>query len=199
MASTFSLDNPHTVLEFNHQVRDIFKKAAADYRSPAIVCIGTDRSTGDSLGPLTGAKLSRLRPDLRVFGTLEHPLHAVNIAQFLPKIKAELNDPYIIAIDASLGRLDTVGCLTTGYGAIKPGAAVKKDLPEIGDAYITGIVNVSGFMEAFVLQSTRLSLVMKMADIITTAIMLALPFSAPAFQYAVANPYQMDSAAIQPC
>lgn len=195
MVNTFSLDNPRTILDFNRNVRGIFQTAASDRQQPAIVCIGTDRSTGDSLGPLTGTKLSRLRPDLNVFGTLDNPVHAVNMAELLPKIKDELCNPYIIAVDASLGRLDNVGCLTTGYGAIRPGAAVKKDLPAIGDAYITGIVNVSGFMEAFVLQSTRLSLVMKMADTITAAIMLALPFAAPAAHFSAASLYSQDNTA----
>ncbi|MFP3381143.1 DUF1256 domain-containing protein, partial [Bacillus sp. SIMBA_069] len=54
-------------------------------------------------------------------------------------------------------------------GALKPGAGVGKELPPIGDASITGVVNVGGFMEYFVLQNTRLSLVMKMATQIADA------------------------------
>lgn len=34
----------------------------------AIVCVGTDRSTGDSLGPLTGTLLSRDFPGIPVLG-----------------------------------------------------------------------------------------------------------------------------------
>jgi len=47
-------------------------------------------------------------------------------------------------------------------------------LPPVGDMHITGIVNVGGFMEYFVLQNTRLSLVMKMSHIIAEAIFLSL-------------------------
>ena len=45
-------------------------------------CIGTDRSTGDALGPLTGSHLteSPLFP-FPVVGTLENPLHALNLQQ----------------------------------------------------------------------------------------------------------------------
>lgn len=39
---------------------------------------------------------------------------------------------------------------------------------------MTGIVNVGGFMEYFVLQNTRLSLVMNMANVIGDALHLAL-------------------------
>jgi len=37
-----------------------------------------------------------------------------------------------------------------------------------------GVVNVGGFMEYFVLQNTRLSLVMRMADVIAEGLRLAL-------------------------
>ena len=47
---------------------------------------------------------------------------------------------------------------------------MNKNLPEVGEVHITGIVNVAGFMEYFVLQNTRLSIVMKMADIISRSI-----------------------------
>ncbi len=36
--------------------------------------------------------------------------------------------------------------------------------------HLTGLVNIGGYMEYFVLQSTRLSLVMKMSDIISYGI-----------------------------
>ncbi|MNN53765.1 hypothetical protein D3C81_1685430 [compost metagenome] len=39
--------------------------------------------------------------------------------------------------------------------------------------HITGIVNVGGFMEYLVLQNTRLSLVMNMADVIARGIHMA--------------------------
>nr|WP_054754135.1 DUF1256 domain-containing protein [Piscibacillus salipiscarius] len=42
-----------------------------------ILCIGTDRSTGDSLGPFIGHYLS-LKPlsKLHVYGTIDQPVHA---------------------------------------------------------------------------------------------------------------------------
>ncbi|EJY56783.1 sporulation protein YyaC [Alicyclobacillus hesperidum URH17-3-68] len=47
-------------------------------------------------------------------------------------------------------------------------------MPEFGDVTITGIVNVSGFMEYFVLQNTRLGIVMRMSDIVVQALSLSL-------------------------
>jgi putative sporulation protein YyaC len=76
----------------------------------------------------------------------------------------------MIAIDACLGRLKSVGAITVAKGPVRPGAGVNKQLPPVGDIHITGIVNVSGFMEFFVLQNTRLHLVMNMAKTIANGI-----------------------------
>lgn len=140
-------------------------------RPIVFVCIGTDRSTGDSLGPLVGSLLEE--KDVKsfyVYGTLDEPIHAVNLAEKLNEIYIKHVDPYIIGIDACLGRMKNVGVIQVGNGPVKPGAGVNKDLPAVGDIHITGIVNVSGFMEFFVLQNTRLNLVMKMAKTIAGGI-----------------------------
>ncbi|WP_202081559.1 spore protease YyaC [Caldalkalibacillus salinus] len=142
-----------------------------DFYDIVIVCIGTDRSTGDALGPIIGSKLSSLTPaNMSVYGTLDEPVHAMNLDDTLQQIKENHRFPLIIAIDACLGDLKSVGKITLAKGPLKPGAGVQKKLPEVGDYHLTGIVNVGGFMEYFVLQNTRLSVVMKMADKITTAI-----------------------------
>src|SRR5690625_3536000 len=73
------------------------------YDSFEIACIGTDRSTGDSLGPLTGSLLQhRSLKTLHVYGTLHNPLHALNIEDYLAKIRTNHSKPFIIAVDASL-------------------------------------------------------------------------------------------------
>ncbi|WP_160725998.1 spore protease YyaC [Bacillus sp. USDA818B3_A] len=135
------------------------------------VCIGTDRSTGDSLGPLVGSILEEKQlQSFYVYGTLDEPIHAVNLADKLKEIQTLHVNPYIIGIDACLGRIKNVGIIQVGNGPVKPGAGVNKELPAVGDIHITGIVNVSGFMEFFVLQNTRLNLVMRMAKTIALGI-----------------------------
>jgi putative sporulation protein YyaC len=69
-----------------------------------------------------------------------------------------------------LGKYKSVGFIEVGNGPVKPGAGVNKELPAVGHIHITGIVNVSGFMEFFVLQNTRLNIVLKMAKIIANGI-----------------------------
>ncbi|GEA14446.1 MAG: hypothetical protein PWR22_1974 [Moorella sp. (in: firmicutes)] len=136
-----------------------------------VVCIGTDRSTGDCLGPLVGTNLLHM-PNLpfAVYGTLDEPVHASNLTEKLAYIKTNHPDPIIIAVDACLGQAENVGAITLAPGALKPGAGVNKNLPAVGDIHFTGIVNVGGYMEYFVLQNTRLSIVMRMAQQIASSI-----------------------------
>ncbi|WP_090948180.1 spore protease YyaC [Parageobacillus thermantarcticus] len=137
----------------------------------AIVCIGTDRSTGDSLGPLVGTMLKEKHlSHFHVYGTLEEPIHAVNLEEKITAIRTIHHNALMIAIDACLGRLKSVGAITIAKGPVRPGAGVNKQLPPVGDFHITGVVNVSGFMEFFVLQNTRLHLVMNMAKAIANGI-----------------------------
>lgn len=129
------------------------------------LCIGSDRATGDCLGPLLGYKLSRLRlPNSVVYGTLEQPVHAKNLGEVITEIHSHIAHPFIIAIDASLGKMNHVGYYTLSAGPLKPGAGVNKILPEVGDITITGIVNLSGFLDQMLLQTTRLNIVMQLAD-----------------------------------
>lgn len=140
-------------------------------KSIIFVCIGTDRSTGDSLGPLIGYKIKNLRyRNIHIYGTLENPVHAKNLDEVMKSINDKYVNPFIIAIDACLGRTEHVGYITIGEGSIKPGSGVNKSLPAVGDAYVTGIVNFGGYMDFLILQNTRLSIVMKMADLISTGI-----------------------------
>ena len=136
-----------------------------------ILCIGTDRSTGDSLGPLIGEKLGFLtRSKIVLYGNLKNPVHAKNLCDIAKEIECTYKKNYIIAIDASLGSIQNVGKIIVESKPILPGAAMKKNLPPIGDLSITGIVNVSGALEFMVLQNTRLFTVMQLADIISKGI-----------------------------
>jgi putative sporulation protein YyaC len=165
---------PYDAVQFEQKLATAFTASLLNktgHYDIVIVCVGTDRSTGDALGPLIGTKLEMLKPyNWHIFGTLDEPVHALNLQDNINHIRELYDRPYIVAIDACLGDLQHVGTVTLAQGALKPGAAVQKTLPEVGDLHLTGIVNVGGFMEYFVLQNTRLSLVMHMADKISTAL-----------------------------
>jgi putative sporulation protein YyaC len=142
-----------------------------DNRPIIFVCIGTDRSTGDSLGPLVGHKLKYFsRNNIYIYGTLENPIHAKNLVITLDKINLNFKNPYIIAIDSCLGSINNIGKIFIRKKPLMPGLALNKKLPVVGEMSITGIVNISGSFDFLVLQNTRLHIVMTLADSISKGI-----------------------------
>ncbi|MGO1369379.1 MAG: spore protease YyaC [Senegalia sp. (in: firmicutes)] len=149
-----------------------------NYTDLVIICIGTDKSTGDSLGPLVGyfldKRLVSKNKNIHLYGTLDKPVHAKNLHEYIDLINKTYINPFVIAIDASLGLYNRIGFVTVWDGPLKPGSGVNKQLPEIGNIHITGVVNIAGFMEFILLQNTRLNIVMKMANIISSSIIYSI-------------------------
>ena len=178
--------------EFGGQLTSFVERVKEERRKQGVLflCIGSDRSTGDSLGPLVGYKLqqgaktqtgtqiqpvSLVRGQVResgglssapLFGTLQQPVHAINLEETMNHIRTEYGDHVVVAIDASIGRHEHVGYITVGMGSLKPGLGVRKNLGAVGDVFITGIVGSGGAWEPLLLQNTRLSVVMELADCI---------------------------------
>lgn len=172
-----------TIERFSNKLIKMIKEIRCKKKKKGIVffCIGSDRSTGDSLGPLIGYKLSQLLhldtqkgkeefQGITVIGTLEEPIHAMNLEKYIQIVNCLYEDHVVIAIDASVGSPEHVGYITLGKGPLKPGLGVSKNLASVGDIFITGIVGDCGSYEPFMLQSIRLSVVMQMADCISKGI-----------------------------
>lgn len=145
-----------------------------DNENLVFCCIGTDRSTGDALGPLVGSQLVEFKSfPFPVIGTLKDPLHALNLEQEMSDLKSKKPESFIVAIDACLGKGESIGKFLFQDSAIHPGQGVGKTLPAVGNASIKGVVNVAGFMEQAVLQSTRLHLPFEMSRILARSLQLA--------------------------
>lgn len=162
----FSTQDQYASFEFGDTLYELLQKHY-DWERPLIfLCIGSDRATGDCLGPLLGHKLcnSLYVSSYHVYGTLQEPVHARNLQETLNTIRQSYHNPFIIAIDASLGKSTHIGYYTIGEGSLKPGAGVDKELPSVGDLCITGIVNMSGLLDQMLLQTTRLHVVMSLTE-----------------------------------
>lgn len=141
------------------------------------VCIGSDRATGDCLGPLVGYYLQLLGYD--VVGTIYDPLHAQNIfdkINNIPRYKT------VIAIDAALGDKEHLYTYLVRSGPLHPGLGVGKHLTPIGNYSIMGMVNINegsedDFFKNLIIQTTRLGIVWKMANDILQAIVNVFPIS----------------------
>jgi putative sporulation protein YyaC len=133
------------------------------------VCIGSDLSIGDSLGPIVGTELEDL--GYKVIGTLKNPLHGLNLKE---RIKKELRltgeNKTVIAIDACIGAKNSVGSFEVRKGPIQPGKGIGKKLSKIGNYSIAGIVSSQSPFDFFHDQAIHLSFVMDMAKVIVKEI-----------------------------
>lgn len=145
-------------------VYDELAKIVPHDREVVIVCVGTDRSTGDAFGPLVGTALKAANVPCAVYGTLDEPVHAVNVVDVRNRIAQQHEGAYVIAVDACLGKFDSIGQVKVYDEPLEPGKGVKKAIPPIGNCSVIGTVNVAGFMEYFVLQNTRLGFVMQLVE-----------------------------------
>lgn len=149
-------------LEINHRKR----------KTDALIflCIGTDKITGDCLGPLTGTKLKEKGYPYPVLGTLRHPVHAVNLSSTLTILQQKYTHPYLIVIDAAVGPADKIGCVSLSRSPICPGKGIKRPLPPVGNLSLTGIISEASDNCADDLPYTRLFLVNTLAEFICSAV-----------------------------
>lgn len=127
-----------------------------------IMAIGSDRTTGDCLGPLVGEYLSGVGPFV-VYGTLDEPVHAANMAAVLEEV-----DGFTVAIDAALG--NPVGGISVQRGALTPGAAFGRELPPVGNVAVSALVCEAGPLGFERLRSVRLGFVRDVAHAIAVAL-----------------------------
>lgn len=166
---------PNSVGRTATAVRSVLPRGYTKDHPILVLCIGTDRATGDAFGPLVGSMLAEAGPvGYTVLGTLDEPVHATNLEASLHRIRQTSPYPFILAVDACLGRPTSVGTIQVGTGPVHPGTGVQKSLEAVGDAYALGVVNTAGYWNEALLQQTRLSLVMRLARTTAAGIRLGL-------------------------
>lgn len=170
-ASYISINETTEEAEIEKMVSKLEQIFYSTSREIVILCIGSDRSTGDSLGPLTGKILKEKNIPYPVYGTLKDPVHALNIKTVLKKIKDTHHEPFIFGIDACLGDERQIGYILIREGSFIPGNAVNRVLPSVGDYHLKAIVNtLDPLTPVHSLNSTRLYMVLKLAEIIAEII-----------------------------
>ena len=128
-----------------HLDRLIREEMAARERTESCSCVSAQTGLPETAGPSGGHMLrSRRLKGAAVIGTLDKPVHAMNLDLYARYIRLHYPDYVVVAIDASVGSLDHVGYATLGRGALQPGLGVSKELQAVGDIAITGIVGGVG-------------------------------------------------------
>lgn len=151
--------------------------AGKEYSNIIFLCIGTDRITGDTFGPLVGYKLDILFRDtnrINVIGNLSETVCCNNINSVLNNINEQYKNPFIVSIDSALSIVhENVGRIKVSEGGLCIGSGLDKNNVHIGDMNIKGIVGrdtrkpIQNFK---ILQNISLNLVMRLADTVSKGI-----------------------------
>ena len=76
---------------------------------------------------MTGSFLTQLLSfPFQIVGTLDKPLHALNLEEITDKLNSAPQKPYIIAIDACLGNANNIGQIIIHPGPLIPRKSCKK-------------------------------------------------------------------------
>ena len=155
LTPTINNEKQRELVDFLFNIKTLYPNK----ESLAFICIGTDRSTGDALGPLVGSMLCTLGFN-HVYGTLDKPCDADYVQQ---SIDDALNkNKIVIAIDACLGTEQAIGTFICANKPLVPGAAVGRTLPPVGHYSIAAVVNKRGLKSYWQLQHTSLFYIYRM-------------------------------------
>lgn len=149
------------------------KKLLRDLPSPpVIVCVGSDLSVGDSLGPIVGTKLKEklCGANVFVYGTLAKPITAHEVKYMTEFISSTHPDSKVIAVDAAVGVSGDIGLIKLSGKPLRPGSGANKRLNKIGDVSVLGIVAEKSVFNYSLFSATRLNFVYKMSEVVAEAI-----------------------------
>ncbi|MDN3015402.1 spore protease YyaC [Paenibacillus sp. BSR1-1] len=168
------------IIPYNHKLAPLFIRNTLHSLIPVgtkhiyVVGIGSNRISGDSLGPFVGTLLSNLFPGhLTVLGNLQSPMDAKTLIPALTRLSLPENS-FVVAIDSVLGSVGIVNSIVVREGALLPGEGLGIPLPPIGDCSVMGVVLENDPSMESSLFITNLHLIYTMAVNIAKGISLAV-------------------------
>lgn len=137
---------------------------------PVFLCVGSDKFVCDSLAPIVAEKLRHeYNLDAYIYGGLDYNINANNLMEAVNYVETMHEDSPIVLIDATLdnevGKIKLNGGAYAGLGRCLP-------IRKIGAISVLGIVGRKN--ADFNLNSTRLKLVIDMANFISLGCFLAV-------------------------
>lgn len=154
------------------------EKKKKSYLELVFLCIGTDRITGDSFGPLVGTKLQEQLEkynifNINIYGTLKENICYTNLKEIIKKIKERHQNACIVVIDAALASEEKIGEIFIDKGKMILGKGLCKAKIEVGDISIKAVVGKNYKLAKYnfvSLQNISLNVVIKLADMVAEGI-----------------------------
>lgn len=146
-------------------IKKVAKSIPSD-KETVVACIGTDCSSGDSLGPIVGTLL-QAEHFSNVIGTLDDPLDFDNYQSKFDEKYGKKDNLFVIAVDAAFGYPAEVEQIIVRKGGLIPGSGLWEAKRGFGDLTVMGVVNPLGPNNIQTLHTTSLRIVLNMALVIS--------------------------------
>ncbi len=105
-----------------------------------VMCIGTMKVVGDSVGPRVGDILKADGIDCYVYGDSVGNINACKLDVYEQLLRACHAGDIVIAVDAALGDKDDVGKIKVVGNGLRPGKALGRSGNPIGDIGVLAVV-----------------------------------------------------------
>lgn len=135
------------------------------------LCIGSEKISGDSLGPIVGTLLrEKYKLPYPVIGCEDMPVNGINIDKYKKYVHRFFPSHRIIAIDAALGEREDIGNIRYRDGGVRAGGALGLHNPPVGELAILGVVGEKGGEPMQTLLNAPFDRVVSLAERIAQAI-----------------------------
>lgn len=122
--------------------KNIYQYRNQKFSDVVILCIGTNKLIGDSIGPIVGQKLKeeKMKEKISVYGDLKQSINFKNAKTVLEKIFKSYQKPFIITIDSALGTERMVSKIVVNKGIIRIGKSLGRSICYPSHITIKGVV-----------------------------------------------------------
>ncbi len=141
-----------------------------------ILCIGTNRLIGDSVGPLVGSFLKRnmkVNNKIKIIGDCNNNICYKDIEKKIKNISKLYPKSSLIVIDSALSSKENIGKIFVQDRGLKYGDGLKKSTQSIGNISIKAVtgININNRFKNFInLKNTAYSDVIDLAQFISSGI-----------------------------
>ncbi len=164
-------------MELSNKIINVINKKNIKNPQLEILCIGTDRITGDSLGPIVGSNINEYInkeniKNVNVLGSLEKPLNNITINEYK---KSE--GKVVIVIDSAVSNTYKIGEIVTKENNIIIRNALKDDKIIPSDICIKAVVSrdlEDEELNFIMLQNVKLNIVMNLSKKISEELIKAI-------------------------
>lgn len=170
------------ILKENLSFRNNLKKEIEEYdmknRFSEIVflCVGTNKITGDMIGPIVGQKLkdNLKQENVKIYGDMINTLNLKNASKIIKKVKAKYLNPFYITIDTALGKENMINKIIIGKGKIEIGKAIRDGIEffsHINIKVVVGKYDESSENNMKTLENVNSDSIIYLSNIITNGIL----------------------------